>query len=130
MDEWRELYDLEPWDAERTDLAAGVQVMHAVAAAGGQPRQPVDYMPVLRRARAEQERKAKPAPERTMKAAWDTICKVMDRKGTPHTPSAVSGASPIVEAAEGCEKENRDLGISGFRNFDPIPTPSPKSLNP
>jgi len=111
LDEWRELYDLEPWDAERTDLAAGV----AGDARGGGRRRPAPPAGRLyarappRPGRAGAE--AKPAPERTMKAAWDTICKVMDRKGTPHTPSAVSGASPIVEAAEGCEKRT---GIWGF----------------
>ncbi len=64
------MYCREPWGEDRRDLAAGTQIMHQVAAAGINPRQPADYMPYLKR-QAEQQTQS----EEEMKATWDEICR-------------------------------------------------------
>ena len=69
--EWEAAYDLEPWGEERSDLAAGTTIMHLVAAAGVQPKAPLEYMPFLKRAAA------KPQTEDEIRAAWSAICNVM-----------------------------------------------------
>lgn len=68
IEQWRTLYDLEPWAEERADIAAGIGVMHTVAAAGVKPRQPVDYMPYLQRD------EPKPQSVEEQKAVVNAIC--------------------------------------------------------
>jgi hypothetical protein len=70
FEEWRTLYEMEPWADERSDLAAGIQIMHNVNAAGVDPRQPAEYMPYLRR------EPAKPQSEADIKQAFNAICDI------------------------------------------------------
>ena len=48
FEQWYLAYCRSPWGEDRRDLAAGIQVMHQVAMAGGQAKQPAEYMPYLR----------------------------------------------------------------------------------
>jgi hypothetical protein len=69
--EWRTLYELEPWDAERSDYAMGTAIMHTVAAHGIAPKLPNEYMSFLQKA------EPKPQKEADMKATWEAICRIM-----------------------------------------------------
>ena len=72
FERWYLLYSREPWGDERRDLAAGVGIMHQVASAGVEPRQPIEYMPYLRR----QEKPTQGEDE--MKATFEEICRAME----------------------------------------------------
>ena len=74
FEEWRTLYDLEPWAEERADFATGTAIMHNAAAHNAETRQPAEYMHYLRAHRRE-----KPQSEETMKAAFDAICETRRR---------------------------------------------------
>lgn len=88
FEEWRELYELEPWAEERSDLAAGITIMHNVAAHGAQAREPMKYMPFLRAYRRE-----KPQSQEEMKAAFDAVCESMRRQ-----EEAQNGGNPPWQA--------------------------------
>ena len=77
FEQWRVLYGLEPWGEERSDLAAGIAVMHNVAAHGTDPKAPADYMPYLQRA---ENRRQRPQSQAAMKDTFAAICKMMDRR--------------------------------------------------
>ena len=48
LEEWRALYDLEPWGEARSDFATGTLIGHLAAAQGATPREPIEYMHYLR----------------------------------------------------------------------------------
>ena len=73
FERWYQLYSHEPWGDERRDLADGVGIMHATAAAGVPPREPAEYMPYLRR-----QVKPKTQSEEEIKDTFDAICRAMD----------------------------------------------------
>lgn len=70
LEQWRVLYDLEPWDAERTDEAIGTLVAHLVAVHGVQPKSPAGYMRYLRR--------EEPQSEASMKAVFEAACRAAE----------------------------------------------------
>ena len=80
FEEWRTLYEMEPWAEERADYAAG-----AIAASVNRDEGKIlelarKYMPFLK------QPPRKPQSETEMKAAWGAICKAMktwnaDEKG-------------------------------------------------
>jgi hypothetical protein len=71
---------LEPWAEERSDFATGTQIMHADAAAGLPPKEPVEYMHYLRR-----NRQPKLQTQEQMQATWDAICEVRRRQEEERT---------------------------------------------
>ncbi len=73
FEEWRLLYDMEPWGEERSDLAAGVQIMHQASAAGVKPRAPIDYMPFLKR------EESKPQTQEEQMAEVDAINRMLEK---------------------------------------------------
>lgn len=75
FEEWRTLYDMEPWGEERTDYAVGTVIAHMLAANGIEPKLPRDYMLFLR-SREEQ----KPVSESDLKKQWDMICEARKRE--------------------------------------------------
>lgn len=72
--EWQAAYGLEPWGEERSDLAAGVTIMHLAAAAGAKPKPPAEYMPYLQR------RRARAQTEEEIRSAWDAVCRAMRKR--------------------------------------------------
>jgi hypothetical protein len=55
FDEWRALYDEEPWADERLDFAIGTAIAHNYAChPGADPRPPIEYMQYLKQ---EEEQK-------------------------------------------------------------------------
>ena len=73
FEEWRALYDGEPWDAERSDLAAGGMICASLAAHGGKPRSPEKYMPFLK------QPKPKPQSQIEMKAVLEAAFRDTER---------------------------------------------------
>jgi hypothetical protein len=76
FEEWRQLYELEPWADEREDLAAGEIVCATIAAAGGNPKGPRDYMPFLKRP------ETKPQSEDEMKRVAATVFGMAEKLGS------------------------------------------------
>ena len=79
FERWYQLYQRQPWGEERTDLAAGVQIMYAEAHRGIKPKQPAEYMPYLRRAREAE----KPMSEETIVAAFTALAKSLGSELVP-----------------------------------------------
>ena len=50
FEEWRTLYELEPWADERADLAVGTAIAHVNACHGVEPKPPAEYMYYLHKA--------------------------------------------------------------------------------
>jgi hypothetical protein len=71
LEEWRTLYDLEPWGEERTDLATGIAISHNAAVHGVESKPPAKYMHYIDPERYEPKGQA----EDDMKKTWDAICK-------------------------------------------------------
>ncbi len=67
------LYGMEPWGDERRDLADGRKIGYMVAAHGGEPKSPQNYMPLLKHAPVKRQ------SEEDIQKAWDGICDVMER---------------------------------------------------
>lgn len=67
------LYGIEPWADERSDLAAGIAVMHTVACHGGEAKAPHEYMPLLKRGPVKRQ------SEEDLQKTWDGICDTMER---------------------------------------------------
>jgi hypothetical protein len=73
FEEWRALYDAEPWDAERSDMAAGGVICATLAARGAKPKSPNKYMPFLKQA------KPKPQSQADMKAVLEAAFRDAER---------------------------------------------------
>jgi len=76
FEQWRVLYDLEPWDAERLDEAIGTLIAHVAAVHGVQPKAPVEYMRLLRGEPAVQS-------QDEMKRVFEAVCRIV--KANPPT---------------------------------------------
>lgn len=72
LEQWRTMYDLEPWGDERTDEAIGTLVAHTVAAHGVPPQPPRQYMRILRKEESEQS-------ESKMRAAFSSACRAAEQ---------------------------------------------------
>jgi len=75
FEQWRVLYDAEPWGEDRIDFAFGTAIMHNAAAHRMETRSPMDYMHYLRKQKRE-----KPQKEEDIQLAWNTICDGMERR--------------------------------------------------
>lgn len=83
FEEWRALYDLEPWAEERADYAADEIVAAQWATHGTKPKPTGEYMRFLK------THEPKPQSQREMKAVLEAVCERMrgrDRrtKGPDH----------------------------------------------
>ena len=72
FEEWRTLYEMEPWADERADYAAGAIVASVNKDEGKILEFARKYMPFLVRP------PKKPQSEEDMKAAWGAICRAME----------------------------------------------------
>jgi hypothetical protein len=71
FEQWRVLYDMEPWDAERTDEAMGTLIAHLVAVHGVEPKTPSEYMRLLRSEAAVQDQAG-------VRTAFENLCRQME----------------------------------------------------
>jgi hypothetical protein len=71
FEEWRTLYDMEPWGDERADYTAGAIVASTQGDSGKVLELARKYMPFLK------SPKRKPQTEADMKDTWNAICKKM-----------------------------------------------------
>jgi hypothetical protein len=74
FDEWRTLYEMEPWADERADYAAGAIVASLNNDEGKIVELAQKYMPFL------QKPKKRPQSEEDMKRTWEAICQKMARR--------------------------------------------------
>ncbi len=72
FEQWRVLYDLEPWDAERTDEAVGTLIANVAAAHGVPPQPPARYMRLLCREQKGQT-------EEEMKGVFEDACRHVEK---------------------------------------------------
>jgi hypothetical protein len=71
FEEWRTLYEMEPWGEERADIAAGILAGVIDKQEGKLLEIARKYMPFLKR------EPVKPQSEADMQKAWDAICNRM-----------------------------------------------------
>jgi hypothetical protein len=72
FEEWRTLYEIEPWADERADYAAGAIVASLQKDQGKIVELARKYMPFLK------QPPKRPQSEADMKAVWKAICKKME----------------------------------------------------
>ena len=82
FERWYQLYLREPWGDDRRDLAAGIQIMHQVAAAGVKPEEPASYMPFLAR-----HTEPKMQSEDEMREAFGEICQIAAQRKSEQLPA-------------------------------------------
>lgn len=83
FEEWRTLYEMEPWADERSDLAAGRMTMHLVGALGKEARAPKEYMPLLERGVQKKRQQTEDDMKKIWSAASDAMQRRLDRLKEP-----------------------------------------------
>jgi len=76
FEEWRALYDLEPWADARADYAADEIVAALWATHGTKPKQTGHYMQFLKKP------EPKPQTQKEMKAVLEAVCERMRGRDT------------------------------------------------
>lgn len=72
FEEWRALYDCEPWADERADLAVGQAISYTAAFHNVAPKAPREYMELLRTP-------PKPQTQDDLMRTWTAVCEIRGR---------------------------------------------------